>query len=98
MSGMKYMGNAAIILNREIWLAKIFQPWVHGVYIAIPVVWLADSKRWVDESDKVQSMANLEENEISFQQEEVQPNEPPSDLSSFQFVPEKIVDFSILQV
>ena len=45
-----------------------------------------------------EKMANLEETEISFQQQEVPQNEPPSDLSSFQFVPEKIVDFSILQV
>ncbi|XP_066935060.1 uncharacterized protein [Clytia hemisphaerica] len=42
-------------------------------------------------------MANIEEAEITFQQQEPAQNEPPADLSSFQFVPEKIVDFSILQ-
>jgi len=43
-------------------------------------------------------MASIEETEISFQQQETTQNEPPADLSSFQFVPEKIVDFSIMQV
>ena len=43
-------------------------------------------------------MATIEEPEISFQQAETSQNDPPPDLSSFQFVPEKIVDFTIMQV
>ena len=43
-------------------------------------------------------MAANEEQEITFQQQDIEQSEPPSDLTSFQFVPEKIVDFSISQV
>lgn len=47
---------------------------------------------------KQRTMATMEGNEISFSQQENAPSEAQADFTSFQFLPEKIVDFSIMQV
>lgn len=44
------------------------------------------------------TMANIDDPELSFQQTENDNSEPPTDTTSFQFVPDKIIDFSISQV
>ncbi|XP_012558100.1 zinc finger protein 181 [Hydra vulgaris] len=42
-------------------------------------------------------MAANDDQEITFQQQDAEQSEPPCDTTSFQFVPEKIVDFSMTQ-